>query len=246
MDYILDNKKNLPTYEEANAKYMELRERWNTQKHFRTEVQRMEMYKTSVNEKAPALTQADMVDLFWIINDKPITFTASGLTMQVKNQKYTYEVFDTDGRPSSEFLKNNVGRKFYVAYDPDCMDYVKFYVMDTSKKLRFFADAGTYLTANRALQDQTSEDHKLLKDMEIAAKKRREEMHNETDSLLREHGIHEDQNGMKPRKLKGLNKKTRKKPMQEQEDDVSSIGEYTKAVSNIDWTDYIDKKYNNN
>ena len=61
MDYILDNKKNLPTYEEAIAKYMELRERWNTQKHFRTEVQRMEMYKTSVNEKAPALTQADMV-----------------------------------------------------------------------------------------------------------------------------------------------------------------------------------------
>ena len=44
-----------------------------------------------------------MIKMFGVISTTPITYRSNGITMEVKKQKYTWEVLDVYGKPDYEF-----------------------------------------------------------------------------------------------------------------------------------------------
>ena len=84
-----------------------------------------------------------MVDMFWIMHDKPATFTDQGITIEVKKQKYTWEVFK-NGEPDLEWRKLHTWEKFYVQYDPNDMTTVNLYAIDLAGRKRFSTVARPY------------------------------------------------------------------------------------------------------
>jgi len=69
------------------------------------------MYQNSVNPDTTAVDQLDMIEMFWLTTQKPATFTASGITIEVDTKKYTYEVLGTDKMPDLEFRKKHTFRQ---------------------------------------------------------------------------------------------------------------------------------------
>ncbi|MBI2259566.1 MAG: kinase, partial [Flavobacteriia bacterium] len=92
-EFVLLNKKELPTKDEVIQRYVAMREKWNTAPHPKTGIPRLEMYFNSVNPKTPEITLWEMVDLFWIERQKPVMYTASGLEFTEAKVKYSYTVY---------------------------------------------------------------------------------------------------------------------------------------------------------
>ncbi|AWG27187.1 kinase [Flavobacterium kingsejongi] len=100
MEFILDNVKNLPSLDEVKQVYKQRREQWNAAPHPKTGVSRLEMYLNSQNPATPEVSIWDMVDMFWITREKPVTANAYGISFTEKKIKYDFMV-----------MKNNM---------PDC------------------------------------------------------------------------------------------------------------------------------
>lgn len=239
MEFVLANKANLPNLEGVIDQYLTARAAWNSAPHFKTGMPRIEMYRDSVNPRTQKVEMWDIIDLFWMRSKEPITYTAGGITLTIKGQKYIYEVFDNDGCPDRHFLKRNTGRKFYIYYDIDDMDLVKLYIPD-GKSFKYVADAKPYLFVHRAKQDQDELDASFIKYSELQGKEQREELMRESEDIMRKHGTHPEQHGLVMPKIKGLNKKKHK---------LTEVGQYEKILSNIDEFDenaehfeYIRKK----
>lgn len=222
MEFILANQKNLPTLEKIKEVYLQKRTAWNNAPHPGTGIPRIEMYKTSTNDKVQEVDFLDMITMFGITTEKPSTYRASGITIEVKTQKYEYEVLGADGQPDNSFMRRNVGRKFYVRYDLDDMSIVSLYVKDASG-LRFVTLAQPYIKVRRNLQEQTNNDKVFIRQMEIVNKLQRIDNAQKTNERLEKYDLHPNQHGLNAPKPKGLN--MRKKPI--------DIGELQKEVSNM-------------
>lgn len=232
MEYILANAKLLPTLEEIKEAYRLRREEWNNAPHFKTGIPRIEMYRTSVNEKTVKVGVMDMLEMFGLTTKLPSTYTASGIEIQVKNKVFAYEVLLGD-QPDMDFNRKNIGRKFYVRYAPDDMSIVSLYEKDTSG-MRFVTLAETYLYVQRAKQDQTAEDLRIIRTTEHMNKEYRINAERERNAILEKHGLHPNQHGMNVAPLKGITTGKRKKV---------DIGEIQKFQSNI--TELEDKTIEN-
>lgn len=236
------NDRKLPTFQEMITEYLELRKEWNNAPHPKTGVSRMEMYRASHNEKAVKLTMWEMVDLFWIMSDKPSTFTAAGITIEVKKRKYTYEPLTADGQPDFVFRLKHTGRKFHVCYDPDDMSMVGLYVKEATG-MRFVEYAKPYLEAHRAKQDQDEYDAAFLKQMELKNKDMRVGLQQTQEELMRKEGVHPEQHGLAMPNVKGVTpsgkrpgrrRKTKDTPQPEEaENELMSVGVYEKELSNV-------------
>ena len=95
IEFIEANKDQLYTLAELKEKYVQARQEWCEMKHPATGIPRIEMYNNSVNEETEVVTARDMVDIFWVMTDRPSTFTSGGIEVTIGGKKRTYEVYSS-------------------------------------------------------------------------------------------------------------------------------------------------------
>lgn len=244
LEFIEANKENLYTLEELKIAYAKAREAWNNAKHPATGVSRIAMYQNSVNPETTAVDQLDMIEMFWLTTQKPSTFTASGITIEVDKKKYTYEVLGTDKMPDLEFRKKHTFRQFYVMYDPLDMTQVRLYTKETNG-MRYIATAEPYVKIHRNLQEQKPGEMTFIRQMDIRNKQERVNLQLEAAELEMAHGVAPEQFGLNRPRIKGLNLVTaetlmdtaikQSKPSKPVE--IIDVGLLGKQVSNLTFND---------
>ena len=244
LEFIEANKENLYTLEELKIAYAKAREAWNHAKHPATGISRFEMYQNSVNPETVEVDQLDMIEMFWLTTQKPSTFTASGITIEVDKKKYTYEVLGADKMPDLEFRRKHTFRQFYVMYDPLDMTQVRLYTKETNG-MRYIATAEPYVKVHRAIQEQKPGEMDFIRKMDIRNKQERVSMQLEAAELEMAHGVAPEQFGLNRPRIKGLNLVTaealmetavkQSKPVKRAE--IVDVGLLGKQVSNLTFND---------
>lgn len=228
MEFILSNKANLPTLDEIKKLYEQRRNEWNESTHFDTGKKRIDMYRSSFNEQSQKIELTDMIKMFGVISSTPVTYRSNGITMEVKRQKYTWEVLDIDGKPDFEFLKNNIDRKFYIGYDMEDMSTVSLYTKTSTGEYRFETIAQKYIEIHRAKQDQDELDNAFISWTDKQNKQLREELQEKAETILEKQGLHPSQQGLNMPQPRGLNHGKRKR-----EKVLVEIGGFQKNESNL-------------
>lgn len=206
LEFIEANVKSLPTFEELKSMYAEARNEWNSMPHPATGKARIAMYRESVNTETPEVTVYDMIDMFWLITDKPSTFTTRGIEISVKKQKYAYEVFSEPGIPDLEWRRENTYKQFFVQYDPYDMTSVRLLWKDKAGNMRFERVAEPPIVVHRAQQEQTDDEKVFIRNMRDEVFNERVERAVAGKEIELDHGVAPEQNGLHTPKLKGLNK----------------------------------------
>lgn len=241
LEFVEANPENLYTLDELKVAYDAAREEWNNMPHPATGVPRMDMYLNSTNPKAQGLDRLDMIEVFWLITRKPSTFTASGIDITIEGKKYTYDVYAGD-LPDLDFRKKNIGRKFYVQYDPNDFTQVRLYEETASGK-RYVADAMPYYKVARAIQDATHESSSYIRRVMKLEEQIRIDTYLDNIALEHEHGVAAEQYGLNRPRPKGISKRmiapvVEAVPAPTKRERVSrseaiSIGKFEKEISNI-------------
>ena len=219
-EFVNANLANLPTLDEIKKIYEKRRREWNEGVHYATGKRRIDMYRESQNEKATQVSAYDMILLFGMINNKPVKYRANGIVMEVKKQKYQFEVLK-NGAPDIDFNLRNIDREFYVGYFLEDMTTVALYEKSATGDYRFVAMAEKYIKIHRAKQEQDELDHAFIAAMNRANKTMRINIHEGAEQRLERHGYHPSQYGLQMPKLKGISKKD------------YSVGKSLKAESNL-------------
>ena len=205
MEFIEANPENLYTLDELKEAYALAREEWNSRPHPATGIARKEMYLASENPEAQGLDKLDMIEVFWLITRKPSTFTASGIEVAIDKQKYTYDVYAGD-LPDFEFRKKNIGKKFFVQYDPNDLTQVRLYDETASGK-RYVTDALPYFEVARAMQDATHESTSYVRRVMNLEEQIKIDTYLDNIAKEHEHGVAPEQFGLNRPTLKGVSKK---------------------------------------
>lgn len=163
-DYIKQRIDKLPTLDEVAALMKQLVEQWNAGINSRTGKARLASYHESINPTHTAIDYTDMVDLFWLKTDRPVTYTRGGLRLEVHGVRYEFEVMTDAGQPDVQFMRKHVQDKFVVAYDPDDLSHVRLY-QEYSDGLRFIAAAYEKQSHPRALQDYSEDSAAGIRNM---------------------------------------------------------------------------------
>lgn len=242
MEFVLANKGNLPTLEEAKKLYLMYRDMWNNAPHPKTGIPRIEMYRTSENPNAQKLNDLDRLGIFGVMTQKPSKYRANGIEIQVKGQKYAFEVLDAHQLPDMEFVRNNTDREFYVEYIPDDMSYCGLYTKNAKGEFVLVTAASKFIEIHRALQEQDELDAALIRHVEHANKQMRLDLREEIEKILEIEGMHPAQHGLVMPKLKGnfSNMKDEGRPRQKVL--AGSIGKALKEESMETEFDYM-KEY---
>lgn len=96
MEMVAANRDQMPTLLELCELYTQCREEWNEMKHPKHDSSRIALYEGSTNEDTPVVDKYEVQDMFWIMSDKPVTFTDSGVKMTIDKKHYHWEVFTVD------------------------------------------------------------------------------------------------------------------------------------------------------
>lgn len=206
LEFIKANIDRLYTLDELKEAYAEARRRWNEGKHHATGMARMEMYRTSVNPSTGPVSIEDMVDMFWLTTARPSAYTDSGITVQVAGRKYHYEVMSAPGQPDHAFLRENLGRKFYVKYDPSDMLSVRLYTMDKDGSMRFVRIAEPYIKIHRAIQEQQEGERAFIAANIEANRQSRIERQIAARTIERECGMSVEEAGLRRPLMAGMPK----------------------------------------
>ena len=207
-EFIEKNIDKLPTYNEVVELYLQARERWNAMAHPNVKAyagrSRMEVYQSMVNPEAVQLTEAIRRYLFWVTLAKPSRFTAYGIQFTIGGEKLQYEVFDKEGNPDLLWRRDNTGREFYISYDPHDLSVVRLMTRDQYGD-RFVAEARPYMKIHRALQDQTEEERRFIRQQDERNKIDRIQRSIDHYDLMHEQGMAPDQHGLVDPGLAALN-----------------------------------------
>lgn len=224
-ELIAANKEKLPTLGELKEIYMKCREMWNSMAHPKQKDKtRMEVYRGKQNPYCEQMTDAEFINIFWKITDKPRRYTTAGIKMKVKGDQYAFEV-QHDGIPDLEFLEANNGLKFFIQYDPLNITRVRLLKENANGQLVHVTDALPYITIHRALQDQTSEERSFIVQQLERDKEQRVKRVLKGREIAAKYGKDYEQQGLNAPKLLGLN--MRKKTEAEETD----LGKVTKRLS---------------
>lgn len=234
-EFVDANKESLYTYEELQEAYADARREWNAMHD------RMAAYQASTNPESDAVSEIDLVNLFWIRTDRPSRFTADGITIQHNKRKYTYEVLTEDGMPDYEWRKRNTGKEFIVKFDPMKMDAALLFEQ-TPAGLRYAATAYPYLTVHRNIQEQREGEMALIRHNDTENKRMRVLRRIENHALELEHGVAPEQNGLNTPVLKGISESEFETfadaiviASQTEAPDTVDVGPFNKEVSNMDY-----------
>jgi transposase InsO family protein len=246
LEFVEANTERLYTLAELKEAYREAREKWNNAPHHATGRPRIDMYLSSVNPEAQEIDPLDMIELFWVTTERPSTFTASGITIQVNNRSYTYEPVDEFGMPDMAFRRKHTNRAFFVQYDPQDMTHVRLFV-DSALGKRFVADAYPYIEIHRATQEQEEGERSFLVRQNTINQRERVRRQMVAAELETAHGVAPEQHGLMRPRLKGLSAKRTEELMEsvclETEYEAVDIGRYEKELSGktYDTIDHYDK-----
>lgn len=208
LDFIDKNKELLYTRDELMEAYAEMRKVWNAAPHHKTGIAREEMYRSSSNPAAPAVSERDMVEIFWLLAERPVAYSNMGLSLTVKKHTYHYEVCGEDGMPDHRFYWENNSRKFRVKYDPCDMRSVRLYSEDANG-LRFERVAVSKRVVQRNIQEQGEGDMAFIRAMADADVAYRKQLHVESRVLERKYGTSPEQHGLKSPGLAGVRAEVR-------------------------------------
>jgi len=228
LEFISANKKNLPTLEEIHKVYKMRRDEWNNAPHPKNpEKTRLEMYRESSNPRAVKLELMDMVDLFWILREKPVKVSAWGVSFTEKKVKYDYMVNTPAGFPDHDWLVSNIDRKVRIKFDPQ--DYSVIYLYeDTPQGLRFLTAAEQKVEVHRGKQEQEDWEASWMKQVDAAFERKRIAIHNEIKAIQEKHHQLPEQHGLNTPAIKGISKKKQKAKSQP----ADNFGRLQKAMSN--------------
>lgn len=245
MEFILANRANLPTFEEACKVYIDMRSEWNESKHYQTGLPRMEMYNQSFNEKTPKIDIWDMVNIFWVWHSRgdklqPVTFTPGGISFTLNKQKFEYMVYDENGLPDMDFIDRSVDKRFYIKYDPELMDEIYLYERDHAGE-RFVTNAKLKVNIHRATQDQTSDENAFIKQVELQKKEHRLERFELMEDILERHGLAAWQQGFNTPRVRGVNSKKIKTNKKSTTIAAPTEVDYDKQISNKTKIDIYDE-----
>lgn len=207
MEFLLANVHKLPTYQEACQIYAECRNVWNSMPHSKTKQPRMEMYLSQVNDATVVVTDSMKKNLYMVKSNKAVKCTNHGIVMQFNNEKYTYEVVDASGKPDLDWLHRNLGRGFFVEFDPhDPVSDVRLYTRD-DYGFRYVCDAREYITIHRSLLEQTHEERSFMRELEWDNKVMRVKDYLTKQMLELDHNVAPEQFGFKRPNIKGVSDK---------------------------------------
>lgn len=235
MEFILRNAGNLPTLDEVKKVYAQRRKEWNEAPHPKTGISRIEMYLNSENPASQKVTIWDMISMFWIQREKPVTCTAYGISFTEKGQKYTYIRYKENRDIDFTWLGENIDRKFVVKFDPDDMTTIQLYT-DTPLGLRHAGPAELKVEIHRGRQEQEAGEAAFIAQVLEANKKQRIERNETMHQIMVEHGRTEEDYGLRSPLLQGVNssKAQQKKAKQiEVKAETTTIGQYQKALSEV-------------
>lgn len=240
-EFIEANIEKLYTYEELLVAYAAARQEWNAMPHYDTGIAHEKMYSDSVNPKSEAVSEYDMVDMFWIRTERPSVFTSGGIKIQYLKKEYTFEVLTEDGMPDMEWRSRNTGREFVVRFDPQNLDRALLYT-ETPMGLRYETAAYPYLTIHRAIQEQAEGEMDFIRWNDEANKRERIRRQIEAHALEMEHGVAPEQHELRTPAAKGISEREYEKladtlvvvPTEPSVEPIT-MGEFTKAVSNMDY-----------
>ena len=208
MEFVSANLHKLPTESELAAVYEEYRNMWNSARHPSTGVSRMEMYLSSANPATPAVTEEDMVELLWWTTEKPVAYTGDGLQVTIDRRKYKFEVHEAPGVYDYDFLDRNLGRRFYVKYDPCDLSSVRLYTLSSTGGLRFERVAVPPLRIHRNIQEQTEGEQAMIRANIEANRQAYIRRQVEAQTIERKHGMSIEQQGYVRPALPGADKRT--------------------------------------
>lgn len=203
MEFILANTASLPTLEEIKEVYLKRRQEWNEAPHPKTGKPRIEMYLNSENPEAPELGMFEMVDLFWILRDKPVTYSPSGISFQEKKIQYDYIVYNENRNVDMAFHTRNIDKKFYIKFDPDDMSLIYLYEQ-TPLGLKFVRAAETKVEVSRARQDINEFEDQFIRNIQEQNKQSRIDTRDEVEKILEHFGATAEQRGLRSPGLKGI------------------------------------------
>lgn len=243
LEFIEANKDKLYTLAELKEKYVQARQEWCEMKHPVTGIPRIEMYNNSVNEDTEIVTARDMVDIFWVMTDRPSTFTSGGIEVTIRGKKRTYEVYSSPGTPDHDWRRKNTYKQFYIKYDPYDFGSVRLYWKDKGGEMRFERVAEPYMVIHRGIQDQTEGEAAFIRKEQDANIKDRVERQVVAKEIEYEFGVAPEQNGLKTPKLKGVTAEVqrqidRRTKKYSQPADEISLGRSTKVISNMTWDQF--------
>lgn len=207
MEFLLANVDKLPTYQEVCQIYAECRRTWNAMPHSKTKEARMEMYMSQVNDATVVVTEGMKKNLYMVKSNKPVKVTNHGIVIQIRNEKFTYEVVDAAGMPDLNWLHRNLGRGVFVEYDPhDPTADVRLYTKD-DYGFKYLCDAKEYTVIHRSMLEQTHEERVFMRQMEWENKVMRVTEWLEKRDLEFEHGVAPEQHGFVTPNIKGVSNK---------------------------------------
>ena len=225
-EFINQNKEKLPTLGELKEIYMRARDMWNNMAHPKhKDKTRLEVYRGKQNPDCEKMTEAEYINIFWKITDRPSRYTSAGIKMKVDGTEYAFEVLTDSGTPDLEFLNDNNGSKFFIQYDPLNVTKVRLLKENATGQLVYVTEAKPYITIHRALQDQTSEERSFIRQQLERDKEQRVKRVLKGREIAAKYGTDYEQQGLNAPKLLGLN--MRKKTEAEETD----LGKVTKRLS---------------
>lgn len=203
LEMIEANKANLPSLPEVIAIYEECRAKWNNAINNLIGQPRKAAYFGSVNPQHTAISYLQMVDLFWITKEKPVTYYNTGIDTQIDNVTYEYEVLDGDGMPDMQFRDLYIGQKFILKYDPLDFSHVRLYV-NKGAGAQFVAIAQPYVRVPRAKIDHQTGDGKKIFDLLQIRETERINDFVRSAHIQYEEGLLPEQNGLNTPLPKGI------------------------------------------
>lgn len=228
MEYIMANKHKLPTLDEVKATYLKRRNEWQNAPHFKTGIPKIKMYNESQNPKAVKLELMDMVELFWVLREKPVTCSAYGISFEEKKETYDFMVNMPNGLPDVKWLAYNIDRKFRIKFDPQDFSLIYLYE-DTPQGLRFVCSADQKVEVHRGKQEQEDWEAAFFKAIEAETKNFRIENNEMVRGIQEKHNDLPEQHGFVTPNLKGINSKKKTGAKKQPAD---NFGRIQKAMSN--------------
>jgi hypothetical protein len=164
LEFGMANADKLPTLDEAKAIYETCRNKWNNSINNSIGLPRKAAYFSSQNPHHSPVDYLQMVDLFWITKEKPVTYYTYGIDTDINTVNYEFEVLNERGMPDIEFRDLYIGQKFIVKYDPLDFSHIRLYI-DKGMGAQFVAIAQPRISNPRAHVDHVPGSAKMINDL---------------------------------------------------------------------------------
>lgn len=169
MDFIMENKGALPSFEELQMHWELMVEEWNSNpRSKKTSKSRNEFFEAPATH-SQELSIQERISMFWLDETKPKKYYAHGMPLTVAGEDYIFEVYDVDGNVDIDFRRKYVQQKLVVSYDPDYLDeFVTLYRLNENNEKVFVAYAQTKRRhVEVSILKKEGEHARMLKDLEV-------------------------------------------------------------------------------